>query len=154
MYENTVGKNYDIAMPAKDIAKNIRQHIKTAHPGWKFSVRTTCSTYTPCLTITLKHAPERVFKTQDELKNIVPEWKHDKLRRMPFDDYTYHNTTSIDDYEQLIMTDEAYRVMKEIYDYAESFNMNDSDAMTDYFSCKFFSYYEVFIEKPSEEVAL
>lgn len=151
MYEKTVGKNYDIAMSTKDIAKNIRQHIKKNHPGWMFSVRTSHSR----LNITLKYAPARVFKTKDELRQIVPEWKHEKIvDRAPSSDHSYYNTTSIDNHEQLIMTDEAYSVMKDVYDYTESFNMDDSDIMTDYFNCNFYSYYEISIEKPSEEVAL
>lgn len=153
MDEEHLGKNYQISLSATDIAKKIRQHIKTSHPGWKFSVRVSQSTYTSRIDIVLQNAPIRVLKPLEELKKTLSSWEYESIKSMLENDKFRYDISSIGGMKK-ICTDEAYKVMQDVHDYVESYNRWETDIMTDYFEYHFFSFYAVgSYDKPFVEVA-
>lgn len=125
-----VGERYDRSLSLKEIAKRIRDYAKSDEilGQCKWSVSTSYASM--CQTL------------------------HIKLMEAPFEAFT----DSYRDYERWYgdaeyCTKEANEVMCRMRDYVESYNYDDSDRYTDYFTVNFYTHYGVGeFEKPFKKV--
>lgn len=111
------GKNYNIQRSTKDIANIMRTWLKERFSDCKFSVTSTWNT----LDIVLMEAPYEVLRKTSS-------------------DYKY-GTHSINHYwfdREENLTKEAHAMFAEILEVMNSYRMDDSDGMIDYFHTNFY----------------
>jgi hypothetical protein len=109
------GSNYKGQNP-KEICEIMRKWLKETYPHYKFSVT---RRHYDVITITLVSADFEAFS--EKAKGKV---------------YKQINHFYIEKDEDL--TDRASEVLQNIYSQVNSYNFDDSDAMTDYFHCNFY----------------
>ncbi|WP_410492863.1 LPD29 domain-containing protein [Dysgonomonas sp. GY75] len=109
------GGNYKGQRPA-EVVEIVRKWLKETYPHYKFSVRR--RDY-HCISIHLLKADFEPFKKDSKYTN------YKELNR-------YYLEKDAD------LTDRALEVMQNILSYANSYNFDDSDAMTDYFHVNFY----------------
>jgi curved DNA-binding protein CbpA len=109
------GSNYKGQSP-KEVCEIIRKWLKETYPFYKFSV--VCKHYSS-ISIALIHADFEVFNENGKSQN-GKQINH------------YHIDKDDD------LTERAKEVMKNVYSQVNSYNFDDSDAMTDYFHCNFY----------------
>jgi len=73
------GKNYQRGLSLKEIAVNIREHVKNNYSEFKFSVTTSYASMCQELHITLMEGPYKAFKTfgeltEDEKRELIYKW--------------------------------------------------------------------------------
>lgn len=144
------GSRYDSTLTVKQIAARVRAYIKANHPGYKFSVRSTCSMYADKLTVEMLEVPVAVYKTIDQL---TPKGRAEIIRRAnyrgawPLSSWTdaeadaainalwsaEHGRSSYG-----ILSDEIQAVADAVDAFAKSYNRSDSDGMIDYFDEHFY----------------
>lgn len=100
----------------KDVAKRIRQYVKVAFPGWKFSIR---SSY--------KNISVRITHIPDGIALFNPEWVA-FTRANPHTHCTFHR-----------YSDQVRSVIDRINDELNSYNYDKSDLQSDYFDTKFYT---------------
>lgn len=115
------GKNYNINLRMKDIAKIIRDYAKEKYPTYKFSIRTP-DVYS--LDISLMEAPENVFLS-DNLSDYENERKYIQI-----------NCYYIEKDNRL--TELCREILGNIKDFAQTYNFDDSDSMSDYYHKNFY----------------
>lgn len=111
-----IGQNYDVNLSDKDIVAKIREYLKTEFRDCKFLVTIEKGYYTNSINIYLIEAPENVLIGSDGYAQINHYW--------------------LDDSKQL--TDYGKKLLKNVVSFAQSYNYDDSDAMTDYFDTGFY----------------
>lgn len=109
------GSNYKGQRPP-EVVEIVRKWLKETYPYYKFSVRR--RDY-HCISIDLLKADFEAFRKDSKYKN------YKELNR-------YHLEKDTD------LTDRALEVMQHILEYTNSYNFDDSDAMTDYFHVNFY----------------
>ena len=114
------GKNYNINLSTKEIAKIMRTYVKEIYPTYKFSI--TVKDYSS-IYISLMEAPHEVFT--DKADNYTLEEGHTQVNH-----YSIENNKS--------MTELTKEVLKDVYNTLQSYNYDDSDAMIDYFDRNFY----------------
>lgn len=118
-----VGSNCpkDRFLPVKEVAGYIREYIKSDPElrACKWSVTTESSAGCQSLTVTLMAGPFEAFYAGFK------------------EGYTQHVGC------MKTVTPEAFRVISKIKSFAQSFNYDDSDSMTDYFDRGFYDYYYI-----------
>lgn len=139
-----VGSNYIDGASTKEIAKLIRTELKKQFPKCKFSVTKTIIK----INCTLMQAPFEAVKPVDikavdeifHLENPYNETREAISNRWD-DDYKKQKTHFNQYYikENKFLTDEAKQVMQKAVEIIDSYNFDDSDSMTDYFHCNFYS---------------
>lgn len=110
------GENYDGNLSIKDITAKIREYCKKQFPDCKFSVTKDGCSFTDSIYISLMEAPEEV---------LINGENHIQVNQ-------YH----IKSYE--CITDYGKNVLSSVYNFANSFNYDDSDSMIDYFDRRFY----------------
>lgn len=123
-------ENRDLSL--KEIAKLTRAYVKENYPDCKFSIRTKYFSMGCEMTISLMAAPFEV---------ATGEYDSRKKETTPFDGYAQLNQHTLDretPCNGTILTDKAREVLKSVYDFANSYNYSDTDAMTDYFDVGFY----------------
>lgn len=113
MERKFTGSRYDSALSTTEIAKKVREWVKKTYPDWKFSVRSEYYSMGSSIHVTLMEAPFEVYSTSEK-HNFYPS---DRCKNE--------------------ITPEAYQVLKDVWDYVESYNHDNSDPMTDYFDVNF-----------------
>ena len=138
------GVNYELGLDCKEIAKLIRKELKMLYPEFKFSIT---SKYNH-LSVYMTQAPRQPF---EDNKNI----DFDLLsRRHPYGSTPKELMTQLDNYREgtysgysvnhyyiessYMLTPESKKIFTKIKELLDSFNYDDSDSMTDYFSTKFY----------------
>lgn len=118
--EGFKGSRYNPDLRNKDIAKVMRDYVKVAWPTCKFSIRADyLSIY-----ISLMEAPRSV-------------WSEDHADA----DYFQVNQFYIESSEYL--NDLGKAIMKDVYSMLLSYNRDDSDIQSDYFSTNFYTHLNV-----------
>lgn len=115
------GENYNGNLRMKEITKIIRNYAKEKYPTYKFSVRTP-DVYS--IDISLMEAPQDVFNP-DQLSEYERGRSYIQLNK-------YH----LKDDKRL--TGLAGEILNDVKSFAESYNFDDSDIMTDYFHVNFY----------------
>lgn len=111
-----VGENYDSNLTTKDITAKIRLYLKKEFPECKFSVTKENSTFTDSIYIDLMEAPEDVLIEKKDCAQVNYYW--------------------IDESKKL--TEYGKKLLKNVVSFAQSYNYDDSDTMTDYFDTGFY----------------
>lgn len=121
------GSRYDRNLGTKDIAALVREYCKTHWNQWRFSVRCHFASMCSEIRIELKGGPiERGTNKTDECSRKYGVQTC----------YHYH------DHDDRI-DPMAEVVMKDVVEYCQSFNYDDSDAQIDYFDTNFYLFEEV-----------
>ena len=121
------GSRYDRNLGTKDIAALVREYCKTHWNQWRFSVRCHFASMCSEIRIELKGGPiERGTRSDD---NFDRKWGVQTS-------YRYH------DHDDRI-DPMAEVVMKDVVEYCQSFNYDDSDAQIDYFDTNFYLFENV-----------
>ena len=113
------GSRYDSSLRNKDIAKIMREYVKSVYPTWKFSIR--MAGYNS-IHISVMEAPVDVFTTED----------HDSIQ---VNHYYIDNDERITEYCKMVLKDACSML--------QSYNYDDSDSMSDYFSTNFYTTLEI-----------
>lgn len=124
--ERTYGKKYDSKLSSKDVAKLVRDEIKTLKKagempaGVKTSVRYESFAGGSSIRISIKDTPFNVYN---------PEWVAYDIEN-PHSSYTPHIPR---------FSDEARKLKASLEAMLNAYNHDGSDAMVDYFDVKFYS---------------
>ena len=133
----------------KDIAKDIRNALKSHYPEWKFSVTIARFAGGQSLSVALMSGPRSPFgdkltypNTYDGIGMRYPingyaQLNHFYIEQKPLDDKMVWVSNGT------ILTEEAAKMLKEVTDIANRENWDYSDAMTDYFDVNYFLYIEI-----------
>lgn len=109
------GENYDGNLSIKDITAKIREYCKKQFPDCKFSVTKDGGSMTDSINIVLISAPDDVL-TSPNCNAQFGRVTEDDKRLTPY----------------------GVKVLVAVYKFANSFNYDDSDSMTDYFDTRFY----------------
>ncbi|PXV66842.1 hypothetical protein CLV62_104103 [Dysgonomonas alginatilytica] len=121
------GDNYNSNLRTKDIAKIVREYLKEKYPTYKFSI--TAPDYNS-LDIALLEAPQDVI-VYDNLDDCQKKYYNENT--LNFDVNYYH--ISKDDR----LTELCREILQDAFDFAQTYNFNDSDAQIDYFHTNFYN---------------
>lgn len=121
------GENFNANLRTTDIAKLVREYLKEKYPTYKFSV--TVPDYNS-LRIALMEAPQDVFIYEN--LNEYDKKDYDK-NNLHFDVNYYH--ISKDDR----LTELCREILQDAFDFAQTYNFDDSDAQIDYFHTNFYN---------------
>jgi hypothetical protein len=135
--------------PLKQIAKEVREQLKTEFPNCKFSVRTEYASMCQELKVKLVKANFRVFKTEAEIREHfrTEGWgQYDErdminLTRDVERGYSQVNEYYID--RSPIYTDESKEVLKRVREISNTDNWDNSDPQTDYFDVNYYFFLTV-----------
>ena len=133
------GNNYNSSRSMTDIAKIIRGYVKQFYPEYKFSVT---KQHVNSLQISLLSGPVSPFATPDITKmqgedfRFGEEYFMNNWNRVIEKGYHGVNHYYID--SSKFLTEEAKVMFKDIVKFIQSFNYDDSEAMTDYFDTNFY----------------
>lgn len=111
------GCRYNSNLSAKDIAARVKVYTKERYPDFKFSVRSEYFSMGCAVHIRLVSGP---------VPALTPDCGREYISTM----------SEIANYPGI--TDEVRAVMADVVDYANSYNYDDSDSMTDYFDTNFY----------------
>lgn len=116
------GSNYDRSLSTKEIAALVREYAKTHWNQWKFSVRCHFASMCSEIRIELKGGP---------IENGITKTDECSMKYGIQTNYRYHDhCNGVDPMAEV--------VMKDVVEYCQSFNYDDSDAMIDYFDTNFY----------------
>lgn len=118
------GTNYDPNLTITDIAKAIRKYAKAVHPDYKFSVTTKSYSGGSTLNVTLLEGAQEAFQNPDDRG------------------YKQIYTSDLAGQNQEL-TEPVRLVMADMSSCVNSYRMDDSDSMTDYFDTNFYYHLNV-----------
>lgn len=147
------GERYNSNLSTKDIAQLIREYVKTAYPTYRFSI-----------TSNIRHITVSLMEYPVELTNdtMMRNYCRAKVRTQPVyipskNKYVNANKISEADKEEWIayrletanqrkdfyesdtwLNPVVFAVLKDVQDFMNSYNYDDSDSMTDYFNVNFY----------------
>lgn len=121
------GSRYDRSLGTKDIAALVREYCKTHWNQWRFSVRCHFASMCSEIRIELKGGPIQCGTRSD-----------DNFDRKYGVQTSYHYHDHDDRIDPM-----AEVVMKDVVEYCQSFNYDDSDAQIDYFDTNFYLFENV-----------
>ena len=160
------GSRYDRNLTTTDISKEIRKYVKKEFPDYKFSVRTSSFAGGSSICVSLMEYPveltnhDRMRKYLDEHFNRDYDWVYTPTHGdMVYNQMTEEQKNDAVDYrvenigyDQLNnyhldsatwINPEILKVLKDVNNYVNSFNYDDSDSMTDYFDVNFYYSMEI-----------
>lgn len=121
------GSRYDFNLGRNELANNFREFVKEAYPHCKFSIRSHHSSGCQSFYISLIQADFEAFKQE---------------HRERYKEYSYQiNHYYLDNDDKL--TDRCKEVMKNVIDFVQSFNYDNSNAMFDYFDTNFYTTFSI-----------
>lgn len=125
-YDGYVGKNYDLDISIKEIAKRCRKYIKKNWPGCKVSITTNYNK----INVDLVAAPFTPFNLF-EIHNFSEYNKKDVI-----DGYMSINHYNIGDDERL--SPQASEFFQDVKFFLANYNFVDQDIQTDFYRCHFY----------------
>lgn len=154
------GSNYDSKLTPKDIATNVRNYIKKAHPDYRFSVKSRNNS----IDIAMIECP--VELTNYELMKAHIESSTKEKFYIPSLNGCYSSTQITNEQKeehiQWVLNKDAYcqlspyaldtyqwinpiilEVLKDINTVIDSYLFDDSDAMVDYFDTNFYKHINI-----------
>lgn len=143
------GSRYDSSLSTTDISKIVKNYCKEKYPTWKFSVTSKYFSGGSEILICVMEAPVDIFD-REYFSLPVSEnkfgWSAGERRdcwnieKMTEENSYYMQLHSISGKENHPYLNEiGYAVLKDVYDFMQSYNYDDSDSMIDYFSVHFYS---------------
>lgn len=143
------GSRYNQDLSTTDISKIIKNYCKEKYPTWKFSVTSKYFSGGSEILICVMEAPIDIF---DRVYFSLPlsqnkfGWSACERRdcwhieKMTEENSYYMQLHSMREKENHPYLNEiGYTALKDVYDFMQSYNYDDSDSMIDYFSVNFYS---------------
>lgn len=142
------GSNHDWNRSLKEIAQIVRAYVKEKYPTYKFSVRTSYASMCQELHVSLKEAPEDIYKkspselTEDEKADILRSLRYNHL----FQKHSWYEWEFNEAIQAAWDKSDCYKVYNEttaamladVDAFVESYNYEDCDGMIDYFHVDFY----------------
>lgn len=158
---DTTGSRYDSKLTTKEIAAKIRAYVKEKYPDYRFSVRIGGGVMGSSIHIDMKRSPIPIYKTADELDthdvskiaqnmydyDMIPTIYgaiFDEVRELCRKIYAQGYATRegysshLDLSNFSVLNDTTQEVVNDVNAYVQSYNYDDSDPYTDYFSVNFY----------------
>jgi hypothetical protein len=144
------GLNYKSNLEIKDIAKLIKQQLKLKYPSADFSITKESYSGGQSLHIYYMKDTKSPYKTieniiKDDADNLyyycfTAEEKQNRLNYLKnkIDNLDYSDINHYHIKDDYMLTDYAKKILTYAKDLANSFNYDDSDSQTDYFSTNFY----------------
>lgn len=149
------GSRYNDSMTTTEIAKTIRIYCKEKYPTWKFSVTTEYFSGGSSIDISIMEAPEQIFDLEACRKAYAKHLEDEKMGyyggrglgididKMLKDDKMRWQLHRVGDRDKEYFTEYGFSVIEDVYNFMQSYNYDDSDAMIDYFNCNFYSSFNI-----------
>lgn len=138
------GNNYNSSRSVAEIAKIIRGYVKKSYPEYKFSIT---KVHHSSLRVALMSGPVSPFaipdvtKMQGEDFRFGADYFMNNWKRAIEKGYHGVNHYYID--SSKFLTEEAKVMFKDLVKFIQSFNYDDSEAITDYFDTNFYLNVEI-----------
>lgn len=132
------GSRYDSNLSTTEISKIIKTYAKEKYPTWKFSVTSKYFSGGSEILICVMEAPVDIF----DREYFKGEHRRDtwNFEKMTEEGSYYMQLHRIGDRDrEPWLNDIGYTVLRDVYQFMQSYNYDDSDSMIDYFSCNFYS---------------
>lgn len=135
------GSRYNHDLSTTDISKIVKNYCKEKYPTWKFSVTSKYFSGGSEILICVMEAPVDIFDR--EYFNLPANerrdcWNIEKMTKENSYDMQLHNIRERKNH--LYLNEIGYTALKDVYDFMQSYNYDDSDSMIDYFSCHFYGF--------------
>lgn len=138
------GNNYSSSRSVAEIAKIIRRYVKKFYPEYKFSIT---KQHYNSLRVALMSGPVSPFATPDVTKMQGEDFRFGEeyfMRNWKQSiENGYHGVNHYYIDNSRFLTEEAKVMFKDIVKFIQSFNYDDSEAMTDYFDTNFYLNVEI-----------
>ena len=135
------GVNYSIATTTKDISKLIRKELKHIYPTCKFSITTSHNEINISLMSDNKTPFEVDSNIDYNLLALKDSWRNAEQLKVDYEKIRQDGHLQVNHFHiqsRDLLNAEAKKLFTKIKDLLDSFNYDDSDMMTDYFSTKFY----------------
>lgn len=126
------GENYNSSLSNKEIANIIRAYVKSVHPAYKFSITQDYLS----ISVAIVQGPVRAYKTIEELNEDEQQEAWRITSRMQSRGYSESEIKQ--EIEKSFLTDEVKKVVDDVNAMVNSYRMDDSDSMIDYFHTNFY----------------
>lgn len=149
------GSRYNYSMSTTEIAKTIRLYCKEKYPTWKFSVTTEYFSGGSSINFSVMEAPEQIFDLDACRKAYAEHLENEKMgyyggrglgmdiEKMLAADKMHWQIHRIGERDEEYFTEYGLSVLQDVYAFMQSYNYDDSDSMIDYFSCNFYSSFNI-----------
>ncbi|SET71886.1 hypothetical protein SAMN05216521_102071 [Enterocloster clostridioformis] len=149
------GSRYNSSMSTTEISKAIKIYCKEKYPTWKFSVTSKYFSGGSSIDISVMEAPEQIFDLAACRKAYAEHLENEKMgyyggrglgmdiEKMLTDDKMHWQLHRISDHYKEYFTEYGFSVLEDVYKFMQSYNYDDSDSMTDYFACNFYSSFNI-----------
>ena len=151
------GERYDRSLTTKDIAKLIREYVKNAHPAYHFSITSDIDSITIALTeypveLTNSDLMLNYYHTDYHKRwSYVPSKGNietDSMTQSDIEEWINYQVETANCEKRFVDSDTwinpvVYAVMKDVKNFMNSYNYDDTDSMTDYFDRNFYDYMEI-----------
>lgn len=144
------GSRYNHNLSTTDISKIVKNYCKEKYPTWKFSVTSKYFSGGSEILICVMEAPVDIFNREYFSLPVSANkcgWSTGERRdcwnieKMTEENSYYMQLHRMSEKENHPYLNEiGYTVLKDVYDFMQSYNYDDSDSMIDYFSCHFYSF--------------
>lgn len=126
------GENYDSNLTLKEISNIVRAYVKTVYPAYKFSITQDYLS----ISVAIVQGPVKAYKTR-------AEWNEKERSEAQCTELRLANlgNTPEEIEKQLaksFLTDEVKKVVDDVNAMVNSYRMDDSDSMIDYFHTNFY----------------
>lgn len=130
------GENYNSNLTLKEISNIIRAYIKTVYPAYKFSITTHYASMCQELSVTLVQGPVKAYKSREE-------WNEEERSEAQYTELRLANLGNTPEeiekhLAKTFLTDEVKKVVDDVNAMVNSYRMDDSDGMIDYFNTNFY----------------
>lgn len=142
-----VGKNFDVNLDIKEIAKITRKYIKDNYKELKAKVKIRRNSYCPALDVEIDSNTIELAKTEEELMNELNQTKSLKIimnnvNELSAEEYKQRVKELLNDKITLknnnLYSMKTHKTLLDIKKFINTYNYDDSDAMIDYFDTNFY----------------
>jgi hypothetical protein len=153
------GTRYHREYTIKDIANFVKSYVKDVYPTWKFSIRTKYFSGGCEIDMAITEVPYQIHTVENIKKYINTSYAfgsysdEQKEKRIQYYINDFENGKEIQNIKNNVemLNEKAAYVIKDIEELVQSYNYDDSDAMTDYFDTNFYFHFDLGLyskEKP------
>ena len=151
------GERYNSNLTTKDIAQLIREYVKNAYPTYRFSITSDVDS----ITIALTEYPVELTNSELMLKyyhtNYHKRWSYVpskgnietvSMTQSDIEEWINYQVKTANCEQKFGKSDTwlnpaVYAVLKDVQDFMNSYNYNDTDSREDYFDRNFYDYVQI-----------